>query len=89
MSPSPVIPRKLKTEMIEQAVEKHKRIYKCPIDRYEMINAYANIDPALYDCFQISHDDKRIEFWFNTEDKSSHMMKDCIVLVMDIDVVEN
>lgn len=51
---------KIKERLISQARRKHKRILPC------------NGKGSLLDCF--TTEDNRILFWFNTEDKNTHVL---------------
>jgi len=50
----------LKRKMIRKAVQQYKRIYPCGSKRY------------LSECF--TEVDDSIVFWFNTEDRSTHLI---------------
>lgn len=50
----------IKTNLIEKALNLHKRIYPCR-GRY-----------SLEDCF--TFEKGRVIFWFNTDDHSTHML---------------
>jgi hypothetical protein len=54
----------IKKKLINKAIQKYRKIFPCGNQK------------DISDCFtQIGND---ILFWFNTEDESTHLLKECI-----------
>lgn len=61
----------LKLGLIEKALHEHKKIFPCETVR------------SLDDCFTQIED--KLCFWFNTEDKSTHVLEEKIKFISDYD----
>jgi hypothetical protein len=52
----------VKLKLIEKAISEHGKIYPC------------SSSVMLNDCF--TEEDKKLLFWFNTEDNSTHLLEE-------------